>query len=385
MMTNTPNHFSEFDVTMMRSLLDDAMAFRGLTSPNPMVGAALVRDGELLAKGVHQAFGAAHAERQLFEGPHADVSGATLYVTLEPCTHYGKTPPCSDLILDSGISRLVIGALDPNPAIENLYGVYQDKGIRVEIGCLAEEAIVLNEVYYKRMLFERPFVTMKTASTLDGRIATASGESCYITSESSRKQCHDLRREADAIIVGVETVIADDPSLTVRYGRLDGGYQSPKVVILDTQLRTPITSTLFSGRDAESVLIVTAADDAAWAPYSGKATRVPVATGDYVQRWQDLLGYLYKDGIYHVLIEGGATVFSSAMAAGIVDRYHAFLAPSVMNDGGGMPVMKGPKKEALSQMHTPNHRQVLECGDDIWVNSRYYSPKMWLDRLGHDD
>lgn len=385
MSDSTPAQFSDFDRTVMRSLLQDAAGYRGLTAPNPMVAAALYKGETELGRGVHKVYGGPHAERQLFDEVCEDLDGATLYVTLEPCTHYGKTPPCSDLILKSGIARLVVGSLDPNPAIEDLRQAYQDKGILVDVGCLAEEAVLLNDVYYKTQLFKRPFVTMKTASTLDGRIATASGDSCYISSEESRVQCHRFRREVDAILVGVDTILVDDPQLTVRYGLLEGGYRSAKLVVLDTQLRMPLTAKIFSIFDADSILIVTAADDTAWSAFDGKATRVQVPDVDYQSRWDDILKALFAHNIFHVLIEGGASVFSSAMSAGIVDRYHAFLSPCVMNDGEGMPVMKGPSKETLQALHVPEYREVLECGRDIWVNARYYSVDDWLGRLGHDD
>ena len=160
-----------------------------------------------------------------------------LFVTLEPCTHHGNTPPCRDLILKSNIKRLVIATLDPNPKIESSFEAYKAHGISVELGCCEKEAVQLNDMYFKRFLYHKPFVSMKVATTLDGRIATSTGDSCYITSPESR-QIYQLRREADMIVVGVDTVIQDDPELTVRYNLLEGGYRQPKVLILDSSLRT---------------------------------------------------------------------------------------------------------------------------------------------------
>ncbi len=380
-MTIIRSVFSSDDINIMTQLIEEASHFKGLTKPNPMVGAGLVKNGQLIASGVHEAFGADHAERQLFNSYSGSFEGLELFVTLEPCTHYGNTPPCNSLILKSGIKRLVIATLDPNPKIETCLEDYKAHGILVEIGCCEKEAIELNESYFKRFLYQKPFVSMKVATTLDGRIATASGDSCYITSEESRKQCHRLRRSVDMIAVGVDTVIKDDPELTVRYDLLDGGYSQPNILILDSSLRTPKCSKLFSIFDKDSLFIATTCSDDEWAAFDNVATRIQLPAVSHEESWRHILSQLFDYQIYHLLIEGGSGVFSSALSARIVDRYHAFMSPSVMNDSHALPVLKGPDKSSLSSIHSPVSRTVTDLETDIWVNCKYYSSEQWLKDL----
>ena len=238
----------------MREALRIAKNAEGRTSPNPMVGAVIVRDEKIIAEGWHRKAGTPHAEIHALNMAGDLAKDSTLYVTLEPCSHFGRTPPCANAIVNAGIKKVVIAMTDPNPKVAGRgIEILKNAGIEVEVGILEDQARRLNEVFIKWITTQKPFVTLKTAMSLDGKIAAATGQSQWITSEESRRKVHQLRDINDAIMVGIGTVLADNPSLTTR---IDGG-KNPIRIIVDSQLRTPINANVIVDGQAKTIIATT--------------------------------------------------------------------------------------------------------------------------------
>jgi len=329
-----------------------AMALRlaakaaGRTSPNPMVGAVVVKNGQVIARGWHKKAGEPHAEAIALAKAGAAARGGTLYVTLEPCSHTNKrTPPCSPLVIRSGVKRVVIAMSDPNPKVSG-GGIraIRKAGIEVVTGVLEPEAKHLNEAYIKYITKGMPFVTLKIAQTLDGRIATAKGESKWITSEKARADGHRLRDRNDAILVGINTVLKDNPSLTTRIA----GGRDPIRVVVDSRLRIPLNAKVLIQRSTAKTLVAALASAPRTKVNCIRATGVEVL---FVKSKEgrvdlpDLMKELGKQDIMSVLIEGGAEINASALKAGIVDKIVMFIAPMFMTGrdalcsvGGSSPV-----------------------------------------------
>lgn len=320
------------DAVYMRRALELAALARGKTSPNPMVGAVVVQNGKIVGEGYHQKAGTPHAEIHALRQAGEKAKNAVLYVTLEPCCHYGKTPPCTDAIIRAGVRKVVIAAKDPNPRVAgNGIKALKDAGIEVKVGVLEESARRLNEAFFKYMLEGRPFVTLKAAMSLDGKIATATGDSRWITSTEARVYAHKLRAENDAIMVGIGTVLADDPLLTVR---LPGEDKNPLRLVVDSSLRIPLNSRLI--RTARDVPTVVAAVKGKCQYEKKKALE---SAG--VEVWElpehngrvnlySLLEELGKREVLSVLLEGGSTLNAAALAAGIIDKFIFFYAPKII-------------------------------------------------------
>lgn len=321
------------DEFYMKLALDLAAKGRGKVSPNPMVGAVIVKDGKVIGEGYHMKYGEAHAEVNAFNNAEAaeeDVTGATIYVTLEPCSHYGKTPPCADKIIEKKISRVVIGSVDPNPLVAgNGIRKLRQAGIEVVTGVLEDECNKLNEVFMKFIVSKEPFVIMKAAMSLDGKIATASGESKWITSEEARKEVHKLRNEVTAIMVGVGTVIKDNPELTCR---IENG-KNPIRIIVDSKLRIPMESKVISGLDkAKTIIAVTdkADNDKLSKLAELGVTILTVKTKEERVDLRDLMIKLGALKIDSILLEGGGTLNYSALNQGIVDKVQFYIAPKII-------------------------------------------------------
>jgi diaminohydroxyphosphoribosylaminopyrimidine deaminase/5-amino-6-(5-phosphoribosylamino)uracil reductase len=337
------------DERYMAMALRLAEKAQGRTSPNPMVGAVVVKNGRVIASGYHRRAGEAHAEAIALRKAGKAAKGATLYVTLEPCSHTNKrTPPCSPLVINSGVKRVVVAMIDPNPKVSG-GGIraIRKAGIEVRTGVLMGEAEKLNEAFIKHVTTGLPFVTMKIAQTLDGKIATASGESKWITGKEAREEGHRLRDTHDAILVGINTVLRDDPSLTARIPR----GRDPLRVIVDSRLRTPLKAKVMMQRSSAGTLIATRADS----PEARRekirnagAEIITVRSAAGRVDLKDLMRKLGKLGILSVLVEGGAEVHASALKAGIVDKAVVFIAPMLMTGkdsicsiGGTSPVKLG--------------------------------------------
>jgi diaminohydroxyphosphoribosylaminopyrimidine deaminase/5-amino-6-(5-phosphoribosylamino)uracil reductase len=332
---------------MNRKTLDDNYFMReairlarkgiGNTSPNPVVGAVIVRNGKVIGRGYHRKYGDWHAEINAIKdanNKNSNVKGATAYITLEPCSHYGKTPPCVDTLIKEKIRRVVVGTLDPNPSV-NSKGIktLRSKGIKVDVGILEDECRELNEHYFKFIKSGIPYVTVKYAQTLDGRIATKTGNSQWISSEALRKYVHRLRAKNDCIMVGVGTVIADDPQLTVRYAK----GKNPLRVVVDSKLRISLRSSVLKDNNSHLTTIATTSK----AP-SRKVTAVKNLGAEVLVvkkdknggvNLRDLLRELGKRGITSVMVEGGSDIITSLLKANLVDKMIILTAPKIMGKG----------------------------------------------------
>ncbi len=334
-MTNhSDSSVTETDLQFMKRALILAERGRGMVSPNPMVGALVVKDGKVVGEGYHEKFGHAHAEVIALDNAGDDSIGATLYVTLEPCSHHGKTPPCTEKIYEAGISRVVVGMSDPNPIV-NGKGInfLRSKGISVTENVLQDKCLELNEGYIFYITHNRPLITLKFAQTLDGRIATSTGHSKWITSEESRSQAHKLRARNDAILVGIGTVLMDDPSLTVHLAK----GPSPKRIILDSQLRVPLDAGIFSDSMTNQTIIMTT-DSASKEKISRieeKGAFVLILDPDE-RGWvpqEKLWNKLAEIGITSVVVEGGSSIFTECLRHGFADKFFCFIAPKILGSG----------------------------------------------------
>jgi len=319
------------DQEYMRMAFNLAEMARGRTNPNPLVGAVIVKEGRIIGFGAHLKAGEPHAEVHAFRMAGDEAVGATLYVTLEPCSHHGKTPPCADLVVRSQVKRVVIAMEDPNPLVAGRGTArLRDAGIDVTVGVLEQDAYQLNERFIHNMLTKRPFVLLKTAMTLDGKIAAHTGDSRWITGPEARERVHRLRDEVDGILVGIGTVLADDPELTTRLP--EGGGRHPKRVILDSQLRIPETAKVLDTTVAPTVVVTSANHDEA------KAARlrergvelVVVPMGAHGLDLSAALEALLAHNITHLLVEGGASVNGAFLEAGLVDKVMTFVAPKII-------------------------------------------------------
>ncbi|MCA3387553.1 MAG: bifunctional diaminohydroxyphosphoribosylaminopyrimidine deaminase/5-amino-6-(5-phosphoribosylamino)uracil reductase RibD [Roseomonas sp.] len=355
------------DLLHMRAAL--ALARRGLGNawPNPAVGCVLVKDGRVIGRGWTQPGGRPHAETEALRRAGEAARGATAYVTLEPCSHHGRTPPCCEALAGAGIVRVVMAMRDPDPRVNGRgLAMLRGAGIVVEEGLLEAEARALNAGFFRRIQAGMPVVTLKLASTLDGRIATASGESRWITGEAARREVHALRARHDAILVGSGTVLADDPDLTCR---IPGMERVPMLrVVADARLRTPEASRLVQGAELAPVLIITAPGHApaAQAPFiaaGADIVTVPAHAAGGLDL-PSLLRALGRRGVTRVLAEGGAGLAAALLRQGLVDRLVWFHAPAVMG-GDGHPALQGLRLAALSAMPRFHRTAQRALGDDM--------------------
>ena len=312
----------------MRRALRLARRGWGQTAPNPMVGAVVVRDGAVVGEGWHARFGEAHAEVMALQAAGERARGADVYVTLEPCAHHGKTPPCADALIAAGVRRVVVAVADPNPRAQGGAARLRAAGITVEIGCEAGAATELNAPFlFQQASVGRPFVTLKLALSLDGAIAAGDGRQRWLTGEPARRLVHRQRAEADAILVGIGTALADDPALTVRYGRRPR--VAPRRVVLDRDARLPLDGKL--ARSARKATVEVLAGDA-------PAGRLDALRARGVQVYQagslgEHLRGLRERGVGHVYAEGGAGVAGALISAGFVDRLIIFRSPVLLGAG----------------------------------------------------
>lgn len=326
--------FDAQDTKFMSIALDLAKKGAGYALPNPMVGAIIAKNGHIFGQGFHEKFGSDHAEVNALREAGKDAEDATLYVTLEPCVHFGKTPPCVDRIVDAQIKRVVVAMQDPNPLIAGK-GIekLRAQGVQVQVGLLEAEAVALNRPFIKFITTKQPYVTLKIAQTLDGRIADHRGSSRWITGQEARKRVHQWRFEAGAVLVGIGTVLADNPRLTVRHAE---GKQ-PFRIVLDSDLRIPLDSPVLS-EDLINKTIVFAKKS----KYTEKRKETILARGARVVQISstntglsipEILTTLGELGIAHIFVEGGAAVFSSFLKEQCADHLCLFIAEKIFGDG----------------------------------------------------
>jgi diaminohydroxyphosphoribosylaminopyrimidine deaminase / 5-amino-6-(5-phosphoribosylamino)uracil reductase len=366
---------SQLDMHYMKMALDLAKKGRGFVNPNPMVGAVIVKEGKVLGKGYHKFFGGPHAEVYALKEAGENAKDSCLYVTLEPCSHYGKTPPCAKAIIKSGIKRVVIASVDPNPLVSgNGIKMLKAAGIEVDTGVMESSALQLNEVFMKYISKRLPFVVMKCAVTLDGKIATCTGESKWITGKASRNRVHKMRNSLTAVMVGVGTILDDNPLLTTR---LEGKSRSPKAIILDSKLKSPVNSRVFETLKEREVIIACTEkfDEENYAKLKDKGVKIIICPEDSnsMVDLKYLVRKLGKLGIDSILIEGGGSVNFSALKSDIVDKVVYFIAPKIFGGKDAKTSVEGSGIESISDEIKLENVSVKSIGEDIMIEA--YLPK----------
>lgn len=373
--------YTKQDIDYMQRAIELAKKGAGFVNPNPMVGCVIVKNDIIIGEGYHELYGGFHAERNALTKNVADFKDATLYVTLEPCCHHGKTPPCTDIIIEKGIRKVVVGLLDPNPLVAGKgISILQNAGIDVVTGVEEEKIRELNKVFLKYIKTKRPYVLLKTAMTLDGKIASHTGDSKWITNEKSRQLVHKLRSEMMGIVVGIGTVTADDPMLNCRY---EGQQTSAKVhqpirIIVDTKASISLDSQIVkSTKDYRTILAV-----------SGENTRMSVFQEklemlksfnveilccdekDGHVDINDLMNKLGANGIDSLLLEGGATLNAAFLEAGCVDEVYAFIAPKIIGGTNSKSPIGGNGIDMMKDAITLKDIKIEQIDNDVLIMCR---------------
>lgn len=357
------------DEFFMKRALSLARRGEKWVSPNPMVGAVIVKNQRIIAEGYHRFFGGAHAEIDAINNSSEEIKGSTMYVTLEPCVHYGKTPPCVNRIIEANPARIVIGSLDPNPRVCGKgLEILNRHGIETTVGVMEAKCMELNERFFKYIKTGVPFVTLKFAQTIDGRIATHSGHSQWISSFASRKLAHRLRSSHDAVLVGIGTLLKDDPELTVRLTR----GRNPVRVIIDSRLSAPTDAKAFKNqKDAKTFIATThEAANERGAFYKNAGIELLSIDRDHnnLIDLKKLLNVLGKKGISSVLIEGGATIITSVLKEKLADRIFIFIAPKI--SGKGIEAVQNLGIVNMDDALKLSYRRIMKSGGDIVIDGR---------------
>lgn len=369
-MTAPPDTRNDDRRYMARAL---RLAEQGLftTDPNPRVGCVLVKDGRIVGEGCHRRVGGPHAEVEALAAAHGRTHGATAFVTLEPCCHHGKTPPCTEALIAAGVTRVVAAMEDPDPRVAGKgLALLRASGIRTECGLLGDAAAALNPGFCSRMRTGKPFLRSKLAMSLDGRTALASGESRWITSEDSRRDVHRLRARSSAIITGIETVLADDPSLTARLETGEDVLQ-PARIVLDSALRMPLSAKML--QQPGRTVIVTLTDDLGRAAeLEDKGAEVHVLAQQTSGARIDvraLMQYLGRNEYNEVLVEAGATLNGSLLSAGLVDEWIVYMAPCVLGDQA-RGLFRIDPLQRMDQRHELKITDLTRVGPDVRLRLR---------------
>ena len=338
----------------------------GNVSPNPLVGAIVLdKEGNVSGEGFHEKYGEAHAEINALNIAGEKARGSTLYINLEPCCHWGKTPPCVDRIIESGVKKLILGMTDPNPEVAGK-GIKKAKeaGIEVIEDVLNKKCLKLNEIFIKNITQKKPFIAIKTASTMDGKIATALGKSKWITFEKAREEVHRLRNKYDAIITGSGTVIADNPSLTCR---MEDG-RNPVRIVVDSHLTTPENSQVY--RDDGTRVIIAACEDSANKEKYSRNVEIfecPIINGR--PNLEYLVNKLYKNGIYSIISESGAKLNGAFLKENLADKIYFFLAPKLMADKTALSLFEGFNIENLDKCVNLRFEEIRHFPPDLMIEA----------------
>ena len=352
------------DRDFMRQAIELAKNGKGRTAPNPMVGAVIVKDGRIIGEGYHRKCGELHAERNAFESLRESAEGASIYVTLEPCCHYGRTPPCTEAIIENKISKVFIGSRDPNPLVSGKGAdILRKHGIEVIEDFLREECDELNPVFFHYITKKTPYVVMKYAMSLDGKIAAYTGQSKWITGETARNHVHSLRGYYSGILAGIGTVLADDPMLNCR---IDNAHQ-PLRIIVDSKLRIPIDSNICKTAFEYPTLVACAeANDEKKRQLEKLGIRVEVLPNiDGHVDLKKLMTLLGEMQISSVLIEGGGEINEAALRAGIIDHVYAYIAPKLIGGRNAKTPVEGIGAESPDEGAQLKNLKVTNLGEDI--------------------
>lgn len=368
----------------MRRAIELAKKGGGFVHPNPLVGCVVVKDGQIIAEGYHEKYGGFHAERNALTYCKTETKDALLYVTLEPCCHYGKTPPCTEIIIEKGIKKVFVGILDPNPLVAGKgVKILQDAGIEVEVGLCEDEIREMNKVFLKYITTKRPYVIMKTAMTIDGKIAAYTGDSKWVTNEESRKMVHQLRSEMAGVVVGINTVLADDPMLTCR---LEGNHHQPVRIVVDSKLRIPVDCQLVKTANQFKTIIAQAdftdnteldndkdlARKRADLADLGCELIHCASTNGHVDI-NDLMIKLGAQGIDSLLLEGGGTLNAAFLEAGCVDEVWAFIAPKIIGGSESKTPVAGKGIDMMCDAIILQDIDIQNINGDILIKGKICS------------
>ena len=365
---------SATDIAPLARAIELAERGRGAVSPNPLVGAVVVKDGRVIGEGWHRVYGGPHAEREALAACAEDPRGGTLYVSLEPCCHHGKTPPCTEAIVEAGIARVVVASDDPTEKASGRgLGILRDEGVEVAVagGDMAARARLLNQPFRKHARTGRPWVLFKSAMTLDGKVATRTGDSKWISGPDSRALGHRWRSEVDAVVVGIGTALADDPQLTAR---IEGVARQPARIVFDSEARLPLDSALVRGmHEGLRLIVVTsrAAPRAATDALEAHGAEIVVATGENEPaRARNALVQLGAMDLTAILLEGGPHLAGAFLDAGEVDEIRLFLAPVVLGGGAARDPLEGEGVERIAEAIRALSLTCVPIGEDLLVRAR---------------
>ena len=356
------------DQDYMKRAIELAKKGEGWTNPNPMVGAVIVKDGRIIGEGYHARCGELHAERNAIASLTESAEGATLYVTLEPCCHYGKTPPCTEAILEQKIKKVVIGSRDPNPKVAGKGAkILRDAGVMVVEDFMRDKCDELNPIFFHYITTKTPYVVMKYAMTLDGKIATKTGASKWITQEAARREVQYMRHRYMGIMVGIGTVLADDPMLNVRVE----GLKSPVRIICDSKLRIPLDSQIVkSAREYRTIVAYADPENVEKKKEILQTMGVETVFCSDMKKnvnLKHLMEYLGKENIDSILLEGGGTLNDSALQAGVVQEVQAFIAPKIFGGTGSRTPVDGIGIELPSQAAVLKFKDICQIGEDLKI------------------
>lgn len=350
--------------SLMKDLIRKAHFYRGKTFPNPATGAMVISsDGRVISEGFHERYGTDHAEVCALKKAGSDAQGATMLVTLEPCTHFGQTPPCTDAIIRAGISRVIYAEDDPNPKVRQLSSKerMEKAGITVIKGVCREEARALNPGFYSYYEQKRPYITLKAAQSSDNKLAKPNGDSLYITSEESRREVHRLRRLVQGIIVGSETILHDDPALNVRFNLLENGFQNPAKFIIDRRCRIPHTARVFTeNTDTKLYLVTDQKRDLKLFP--SHVSLITASFPDGQLDWGAFVSSLRNMGIQELLLEGGKQLYISALEAGVVSELVVYKSPVILG---------GDERYAFDGVSYMSNPSQTPFGPDLQITGRF--------------
>ncbi|MBH38482.1 riboflavin biosynthesis protein RibD [bacterium] len=361
-----PSKFSVFETELMKTLIEKAKQFQGFTHPNPLVAAAIYHKNEVISWGVHRMKGGVHAEVDAIQGANDNTDGASLMVTLEPCTHTGSTPPCVSAIIKAGIKEVIFAIEDPCNLVrqKSAKTVLEEHGIQVRSGLLEKEAYHLNHDYMYFHQNKRPFIHLKAGMSLDGKIALSSGESCYITNELSRKKVHEMRSKTVGIVIGSGTLVSDNPKLTVRHGYLENKQVPPTIVVIGNKKIDDCHDYAIFESGYRSILVTS--NEHNDHPSFSDVWVIPKTTNKIID-WTLFFQKCYENNMYSLLIEGGQKTFSHFLEGGIVNKCSFFIAPKLFGQADAKSVVELTRVDTLKDIFTLKNITIEQYDDDTCI------------------
>lgn len=359
----------------MAKVLKKARQGLGKTTPNPATAACVIKDGQIISWGIHQKAGTPHAERLAIAAAGPAAKGATLYVNLEPCTHHGRTPPCVDAIIQAGIAHVIYAAKDPNPKVSAnpADDILKNAGIQVTHSVLTTQAEDLNKVFYTNQRQNRPYIRLKAAMTLDGKVALSNGQSKYLTGPESRKKVHQLRKLTQTILIGYKTILADDPQLDIRLTATPKSLTT--LIIIDPKGQAPENARCFTSNPKAKIYIVTNSDTQLSQALLKKVTQWKFNPIDGKLPLDQVLKTAYDAGICDILIEGGTGIYSSFIQSSLVDEYHLFYAPLIMGGAEDFPVVSIPHSyKVVGDIQRFQLQEIKRFGEDVYLGVKVPTP-----------